>query len=126
MGDSINFKIILNGNQCPRKSGLSSLYDCLLCLPLCRARSLSLLKHPDLEPCLERACHSAFRVCCRKNVLLWLTLCFCFPTWCLCWEFKFNCMDSLSLYSYSMNILFNCFFHYVISYLRVIAKLRFR
>ena len=21
-----------NGNRCPRKSGLSSLYDCLLCL----------------------------------------------------------------------------------------------
>ena len=33
---------------CPMKSGLSSLYYCLLCLLLCRARSLSfLLKQPD-------------------------------------------------------------------------------
>ena len=30
-----------NGNRCPRKSGLSSLYVCLLCLPLSRARCLS-------------------------------------------------------------------------------------
>ena len=26
-----------NGNRHPRKNGLSSLYDCLLCMPLCRA-----------------------------------------------------------------------------------------
>ena len=32
---------IKNANRCPRKSGLSSLYYCLFCLPLCRARFLS-------------------------------------------------------------------------------------
>ena len=30
-----------NGNRCPSKSGLSSLYYCVLCLTLCRARCLS-------------------------------------------------------------------------------------
>ena len=32
-----------NDKLCPRKSGLSSLYYCLLCLPLCRARCLLFL-----------------------------------------------------------------------------------
>ena len=32
-----------NDNLCPRKSAFSSLYYCLLCLPLCRARCLSFL-----------------------------------------------------------------------------------
>ena len=29
-----------------------------------------------------------------------VVLCTFFPTWCLCWDFKFNCIDFWSIYSY--------------------------
>ena len=50
------------------------------------------------QPCRERASHSALSVCCRN--IFCCVLCIFFPTWCLCWDFKFNCIDSWSLYSY--------------------------
>ena len=48
--------------------------------------------------CWERASHSALRVCCRK--MFCCVICIFCPTWCLCWDLKFNCIDSWSLYSY--------------------------
>ena len=86
-----------NDNRCPRRIiNSSSLYVCLLYLPLCRARCLSFrLKQPD-----------GYRV--GKELVILLFVCvvgkmFCcvscifFPTWCLCWDFEFNCIDSWSL-----------------------------
>ena len=68
-----------NDNRCPRKSGVSSLYYCLLCLPLCRNRSLSFLLKPSRWlPCWEKASHSGLRVCCRK--MFCCVLCIFFPT----------------------------------------------
>ena len=49
-------------------------------------------------PCWERASHSALQMYCRK--MFYCALCIFFPTRCLCWDFKFNCIDSWSLYSY--------------------------
>ena len=65
-----------NGNQCPRKCGLSSLYNCLLCLPLCSACYLSFQLKLNWLPCWEGASHSVIQVCCRKNVLFYV---FYFP-----------------------------------------------
>ena len=40
------------------------------------------------------------RVCCRKMICY--VLCIFFPTWCLCWDSKFNCIDFWPFYSYFM------------------------
>ena len=56
-----------NGTRRPRKSGLSSLFDCLLCLPLCCACCLNLAGR---LLCWERASHSVLPVCYRKNVVI--------------------------------------------------------
>ena len=81
-----------NGNRCPRKSGLSLLYDCLLCLPLCRACCLLFrLKLSWMATLLGKSL-----LFCSSCVLSEKVLCF----------MKFlshpvsNCIDSLSLYSY--------------------------
>ena len=63
------------GNRCPSKSGLPSLCDCLLWLPLYRACCLLFrLKLSRMAVLLVGvgggASHSALRVCCRKNILL--------------------------------------------------------
>ena len=60
-----------NDNQCPRKSGLSSLFYCLLCLPLCRARCLSFrLKLSGMASLLGKSLSFCSLCVFQKNVLL--------------------------------------------------------
>ena len=101
---------------CPRYSGLSSSYlspvKLIIGVPgkvvylhyttvYCACLSVVLIAFVPLSrmlPCWERASYSAFRVCCRK--MFCCVLCVFFPSWSLCWDFKFNCIDSWFLYSY--------------------------
>ena len=82
-----------NDNRCPRKSGLSSLYYCLLRLPLCRARCLSfLLKQPDDYLVGKELVLLLFE--CVVGKMFCCVLCIFLPGLCRCWDFKFNCIDS--------------------------------
>ena len=79
--------------------GLSSLCYCLVCLLLCRARSLSFLLGLGRMAALLAG---SWSFCSLSVLSANVLLCFMYflPTRCLCWYFKFNCIDSWSLYSY--------------------------
>ena len=89
-----------NDNRCPRKSGLSPSYYCSLCLPLCRARLPFVLVETYSDGSLVGKELVILLFVCVVGKIVSCVLCIFFPTLCLCWDFKFNCIDSWSLYSY--------------------------
>ena len=85
-----------NRNRCPRKSGLSSLYDSLLCLHLCRARCLSLrLKLRRMATLLGKS-HSF----CSSSELSRKSFMYFLSQLVSVLGYKFNCIDSWSIYCY--------------------------
>ena len=106
-----------NDNRCPRKSGLSSLYLSLVKTIIGVPGKVVYLHYTTVYCAYLSVVLVAFRsgrnsdgylvgkelvillfVCCRK--MFCCVLCIFFATWCLCWDFKFNCTDSWSIYSY--------------------------
>ena len=47
---------------------------------------------------------------CVVRKMFCCVLCIFFPSWCLCWDFKFNCIDSWSLYFFlSLTEMITCY-----------------
>ena len=100
-----------NDNRCPRKNGLSPVKT-IIGVPgkvvylhyttvYCTGLSVVLVAfHFGCNITGWLPCWEKLVILCVVGKMFCCVLCISFPTWCLCRDFEFICIDSWSLYSY--------------------------